>query len=383
MHCYCNPASSTDSIPGVRFHAVRPLVSSRRRIGYAVECASFAAAATRAVRATKHTFDIVDVCRARRMAARRRDRARSRPRASTPLARRRWTGSLARRSPGTGGAGDHAGLRGRTERRAAPVSSGPLLARHRRDRTRRRRRHARTRRAGRAHRRHPAADRRRTLRQSERLECSKRTRPRSGRPPTALCRPQFREEGPRRCTDLTRRPGRDGAPRRRRRLRSDPPPAAGRTARCRAPRALRGRNGPPRAILPRRRPPRPSHQERSVGERAPRGHGSRAADRHERRRRRRRSREEPRRRRRDRRPVTDRPTNRASGAARRSRTDDASRRGRTKRSPSTTASRDTRRRRWRRTSVSYGRSVAFDRCRDALRPARGRSASQHCRHSEG
>ena len=62
VHCYCNPASSTDSIPGVRFHAVRPLVSSRRRIGYALECASFAAAATRAVRAAKHTFDIVDVC---------------------------------------------------------------------------------------------------------------------------------------------------------------------------------------------------------------------------------------------------------------------------------------------------------------------------------
>jgi glycosyltransferase involved in cell wall biosynthesis len=61
VHCYCNPASSTDAIPGVQFHAVRPLVMSRARIGYAVECASFAAAATRAVRATKRAFDIVDV----------------------------------------------------------------------------------------------------------------------------------------------------------------------------------------------------------------------------------------------------------------------------------------------------------------------------------
>ena len=124
-----------------------------------------------------------------------------------------------------------------------------------------------------------------------------------------------------------------------------------------------GENGPPRAIFPRRRPPRPSHQERSLGERARRGHGSRAADRHERRRRRRRSREEPRRRRRDRRPVTDRPTNRASGAARRSRTDDASRRGRTKRSRRVRRREDTRRRRWRRTSASCGRSEAFDRRR--------------------
>jgi glycosyltransferase involved in cell wall biosynthesis len=61
VHCYCNPASST-AIPGVQFHPVRPLLSSQARIGYAVECASFAAAATRAVRASKHDFDIVDVC---------------------------------------------------------------------------------------------------------------------------------------------------------------------------------------------------------------------------------------------------------------------------------------------------------------------------------
>ncbi len=61
VHCYCNPSSSIDSIPGVRFHAVQPLVSSRGRIGYAVECASFAAAATRAVRTAKNSFDIVDV----------------------------------------------------------------------------------------------------------------------------------------------------------------------------------------------------------------------------------------------------------------------------------------------------------------------------------
>ena len=61
VHCYCNPASSTDSIPGVRFHAVRPLLSSRERLGYAIECASFAKAATRAIRAAKDNFDVVDV----------------------------------------------------------------------------------------------------------------------------------------------------------------------------------------------------------------------------------------------------------------------------------------------------------------------------------
>src|ERR1022692_641214 len=60
VHCYCNPASST-SIPGVRFHAVRPLLSSRQRLGYAIECASFAAAATRAIPAAKGAFDIVDI----------------------------------------------------------------------------------------------------------------------------------------------------------------------------------------------------------------------------------------------------------------------------------------------------------------------------------
>ena len=61
VHCFCNPASSTDSIPGVRFHAVRPITSLGGRVGYAAECASFAAAATKAVKATKGTFDIVDV----------------------------------------------------------------------------------------------------------------------------------------------------------------------------------------------------------------------------------------------------------------------------------------------------------------------------------
>jgi glycosyltransferase involved in cell wall biosynthesis len=61
VHCYCNPGSSTDGIPGVQFHPVRPVTVSRRRLGYAAECASFAVAATRDIRAARHTFDIVDV----------------------------------------------------------------------------------------------------------------------------------------------------------------------------------------------------------------------------------------------------------------------------------------------------------------------------------
>ena len=62
VHCYCNPESSGDSIPGVQFHAVRPITASRGRIGYAAECASFAVAATRAIARQRSTFDIVNVC---------------------------------------------------------------------------------------------------------------------------------------------------------------------------------------------------------------------------------------------------------------------------------------------------------------------------------
>ena len=62
VHCYCNPESSVDSIPGVQFHAVRPITASRGRIGYAAECASFAVAATRAIARQRSTFDIVNVC---------------------------------------------------------------------------------------------------------------------------------------------------------------------------------------------------------------------------------------------------------------------------------------------------------------------------------
>jgi glycosyltransferase involved in cell wall biosynthesis len=62
VHCYCNPDSSVDSIPGVQFHAVRPIATSRGRLGYAAEIGSFAVAASRAVAATSIAFDIVNVC---------------------------------------------------------------------------------------------------------------------------------------------------------------------------------------------------------------------------------------------------------------------------------------------------------------------------------
>jgi glycosyltransferase involved in cell wall biosynthesis len=61
VHCFCNPATSID-IPEVRFHPVRPVVTSSRRLGSAAERASFALNATRAIAASKEGFDIVNVC---------------------------------------------------------------------------------------------------------------------------------------------------------------------------------------------------------------------------------------------------------------------------------------------------------------------------------
>ena len=62
VHCYCNPEARTIEPAGIRFHDVRPVLQSRSRVGYAVECGSFALAATAAVRRDRRGYDIVDVC---------------------------------------------------------------------------------------------------------------------------------------------------------------------------------------------------------------------------------------------------------------------------------------------------------------------------------
>jgi UDP-glucose:(heptosyl)LPS alpha-1,3-glucosyltransferase len=61
VHCYCNPDTRID-MPEVTFHDVRPLARSRSRFGYPLECASFAAAATRALRRDRGLYDVIDVC---------------------------------------------------------------------------------------------------------------------------------------------------------------------------------------------------------------------------------------------------------------------------------------------------------------------------------
>jgi glycosyltransferase involved in cell wall biosynthesis len=61
VHCYCNVAASNADMPGVVLHDVRPLVRSRSRLGYAVECLSFAVRATRAIRRDQPHYDLVHV----------------------------------------------------------------------------------------------------------------------------------------------------------------------------------------------------------------------------------------------------------------------------------------------------------------------------------
>jgi glycosyltransferase involved in cell wall biosynthesis len=62
VHAYCNPRTSVrELLPDVAFHDVAPLTVSQTRLGYALECGSFALAATRAVRRDRSKFDIVDV----------------------------------------------------------------------------------------------------------------------------------------------------------------------------------------------------------------------------------------------------------------------------------------------------------------------------------
>lgn len=58
---YCNPETRTVDVPGVVFRDVRPLTVSRSRLGYPLECGSFALAATRALRRSRERYDVIDV----------------------------------------------------------------------------------------------------------------------------------------------------------------------------------------------------------------------------------------------------------------------------------------------------------------------------------
>jgi glycosyltransferase involved in cell wall biosynthesis len=61
VHAYRNPDTSVAELAGVAFHDIRPLTVSRSRLGYPLECASFATSATRALRRDRGRYDIVDV----------------------------------------------------------------------------------------------------------------------------------------------------------------------------------------------------------------------------------------------------------------------------------------------------------------------------------
>lgn len=61
VHLYANPDSRTVDVPGAVLHDVRPLLSSPGRFAHPIECASFAAAATRALRRDRGCYDVVDV----------------------------------------------------------------------------------------------------------------------------------------------------------------------------------------------------------------------------------------------------------------------------------------------------------------------------------
>lgn len=61
VHCYCNPDTRTAELEGVTFHDVRPATVSRSRLGYPAETGSFARRATRALRADRDRYDVIDV----------------------------------------------------------------------------------------------------------------------------------------------------------------------------------------------------------------------------------------------------------------------------------------------------------------------------------
>jgi UDP-glucose:(heptosyl)LPS alpha-1,3-glucosyltransferase len=60
LHCYCDPGTSVD-VDGVVRHDVSPLTRSRSRLGFPLLRASFAARATRALRAERSRYDLVHV----------------------------------------------------------------------------------------------------------------------------------------------------------------------------------------------------------------------------------------------------------------------------------------------------------------------------------
>jgi glycosyltransferase involved in cell wall biosynthesis len=60
LHCYCDPGTSID-VEGVVRHDVTPLTRSRSRLGFPLLRASFAARATRMLRAERRGYDLVHV----------------------------------------------------------------------------------------------------------------------------------------------------------------------------------------------------------------------------------------------------------------------------------------------------------------------------------
>jgi UDP-glucose:(heptosyl)LPS alpha-1,3-glucosyltransferase len=65
VHCYCDPAARTAQVTGVTFHdvsGIRPrAVSLGSRFAHPLERASFAVAATRALRQDRQLYDLIDV----------------------------------------------------------------------------------------------------------------------------------------------------------------------------------------------------------------------------------------------------------------------------------------------------------------------------------
>ena len=61
VHCYTNPETRGVEPAGIEFHDVRPTRRSDGRVGYAVECGSFAWKATALLREHRARYDVIDV----------------------------------------------------------------------------------------------------------------------------------------------------------------------------------------------------------------------------------------------------------------------------------------------------------------------------------
>lgn len=61
VDCFCNPALRTQVVEGVHFQDVRSITISTSRFGQPLELASYAAAATRALRRERSHYDVIDV----------------------------------------------------------------------------------------------------------------------------------------------------------------------------------------------------------------------------------------------------------------------------------------------------------------------------------